>query len=439
MKVAYVLVFEELWKPLIRRQVIDLLEEISKLERSLEISVIMAYPWYWHLSQRFQLRQKITAIKPAGIKIHLVPLPFPAPLPFFWPRYAKGRGFRPITIINRISLRFLHVLLFPYLVKLYFFDGIRLFHGRSYPSTSSLIFLKNFLPDLKVIFDPRSDFPEENLMRESASMNFKDFHYWKAKEYQLLKAADATVCITDYYKHHYRRVYRKLRSAVIPNNVDTERFRFDEQWRTLIREKERLTNKTVFCYLGTMYPGSWHRPAMYAEFIKMMRQIQREFLLLFLVPANCSAYLSEELKKAGIRECEYRIRNPQYEEVPQYLAAADFGLFFMPQRKIALSVKVVEYLATGLPVIANTNAISAGLFLRRHQAGFQIKLNAGWSRRQIRKFQMKISEMNFQNDRSAIVELAQQHFCNKRVATSYLELYRDLVSGSKLTKLQSTV
>lgn len=435
MKIGYLLVNEELWSPLIRRQVVDLLEEISKENPELKISLVVVHPWYWHLKYGFKLREALYSLRNSSLEVRLVPLLFPTPIPYFLYKFSSINGFTLKTTLSKFTLGCMEVFLFPVLWKLYRYNGFEVFHGRSYPATSILLYFKKYCKKVKLIFDPRSDFPEENRMIGAASINEREFRFWKTREALLLQAADATVCITEYYRWHYQQNYGGMKGCIIPNNVDTRLFHFDKFSRNRIRENEGIEKKTVFCYLGTMYPNSWHRPRIYANLIKSLRRTSLNSIVLFLVPQNCKDYIEKELADEGIHASEYIIRHPEYEEVPAYLSASDFGLFFMPSQKIALSVKVVEYQATGLPVLVNENAISAAIYLKNNNTGLIVNLATGDLDTKATDLSgLDFPEVMKEFSRERIAALAHQNFSNQHVARQYALLYKKLGKSIETTE-----
>lgn len=426
MKVGYLLINEEPWYPLQRRQVTDLLEYIAKLDSSIEINLLVAYPWYWHLKFGLYFKPMRGVFATDRVRVRWIPLFLPLPIPYFINRFLIKLGIPVKTVIGRNMLRVIEMVLYPYILKLYYLNQIRVFHGRSYVATSVLHYAKKRSKGIKVIFDPRSDFPEENRMLGKISIQEDTFRFWKAKEAMLLKDSDVTICISDYYHSHYRNNCPYFRHSIIPNNVDTELFSYDEGNRKSVRSRLKLSSTKVFCYLGTMYPDSWHRPSVYAAFIKELRKTKNPFVMLFLIPSECHQFVSNELQNRGVLEHEYLIRHPDYEEVPDYLSGSDYGLFFMPKEKIALSVKVVEYLAVGLPVIVNENAISAAKFVKEQDTGVICNLGLGDRDKaldQVSRLDFKITEPA---QRISISDLARKHFSNHKVATDYLKLYKKL-------------
>ncbi len=431
-KVGYLLMNEALWKPLIRRQVIDLLTQICKTDSRIQVRIIALYPWYWHFKYGKNLRACKKRYALSGIKISLCPIPVPFPFPYFFPRYINNIGIRAKGGRSSYIQRFLRLAAFPILRLCFSLYGIRIFHGRGYPATDALRFFKRRYKEVKIIFDPRSAFPEENLYNYDNRHPVKEFSYWKEKEFYMLNECDNTVCISEVYKSHFQQYSRNLQSVIIPNNVDTDLFYYNSSERESIRKGEGLEGKTVFGYLGTMYPYTWHQPHVYAEFIFNLRASDINYKVLFLVPETNGEFVSTELERLGVKSDEFLIIHPQYHEVPSYLSACDFGLFYLSQKKIALSIKVVEYLAVGLPVLVNKNCDGAIGMLLSEGLGGEVQLGVGGADKEFGQIsEAHLAAINNIHTRDERADIAREEFSNTVIASKYISLYKSLNSGGR--------
>lgn len=426
-KVCYVFYGEEIWTPLIRRQVLELLEYSAAREKRLRIRVATIYPWYWHITKRKQFRD-FELINSYPFELRFLPMLFPLSIRHIILRLQKKLTFFPHQILTNFSLFIMGILVSPILFKYYLIDGFSIFHCRSYPASSIILKFKKLCPNAKLIFDPRSDYPEENVTRNLWKTDSLMFRFWKNQERLLLKNSDMTICITRQYLHHYQKSCQNFKYAVIPNNVDCCNFRFNRNDRTRIREKYGFEGKVVFCYLGTMDINSWHCPEVYADVILYYRAITAPYIFLFLVPPESRSAIDRVFQEKGIEGSEYIIVSPGYSEVPQFLSAADFGLFYLKDKKIALSTKVVEYNSAGLPVLVNSNAISAASYVREVGTGMVIDVHPGDtdSLKNVRE-DLNFEKFSGEFSRDIIAETARENFDNGKVATEYMKIYRSLI------------
>jgi glycosyltransferase involved in cell wall biosynthesis len=110
---------------------------------------------------------------------------------------------------------------------------------------------------------------------------------------------------------------------------------------------------TVAAYLGSW--GSWYLTGEMLDFFRV--QIERDpgarFLIVSREPAD---QIRHEAQSRGIPPERIIVRPASRAEVPQLLAAADYGLFFiMPvfSKKASSPTKLGEFLSLELPVVTN--------------------------------------------------------------------------------------
>mgnify|MGYP001819779016 CR=1 FL=1 len=137
---------------------------------------------------------------------------------------------------------------------------------------------------------------------------------------------------------------------LLPCAVDLERFRpLSEARQTLRRELE--LDGTVFVYVGKT--KGWYDVEGMVQFLKAASGIFHPLTLLVLTTEDPSVF-SELCEPAGIKHV---IRSAKPGEVPGYLSAADVGLCFrhrFPSQLSCSPIKLAEYLACGLPVVATS-------------------------------------------------------------------------------------
>ncbi|MFD3001492.1 hypothetical protein ACFS7Z_14070 [Pontibacter toksunensis] len=429
LKVCYVIYGEEIWSPLLKRQVLELLQTVAGLDKRLKIRLLYIYPWFWQYTKKSHFENFKKEFTAHPVELKFLPVPFPFPLPYFFPVYKKGLGFRPHEAHTGTFLWVLKLLMLPLLYKYFLVDGFSIFHCRSYRAAATVLAFKKLSGRIKLIFDPRSDYPEENLIQNSWKRESAPFRFWKRQEKELLEKSSVTVCISDQYHQHYQKISPGFAFRVIPNNVCCYDFKFDAEYRNRYRDRYKLNGKVVFCYLGTLGAGTWHDPLVYAELILRFRLIANRHLFLFLIPQGARHFTEKVFLDSGISESEYLLLSPDYDEVPKLLSAADYGLMFLRKEKIALGTKIVEYNAVGLPVLVNSNVRSAASYVQQNNTGRVVDLGLG----DLDVVQTPVEGMDFRKlcnelPGDQIAETARAHFSNEKVAAAYLETYQLLES-----------
>ncbi len=424
-KIAYVTVGENLNADLLVRQVVGLLGDIKAKAEDLEITVFSFQGMltiYNHKKDNAFTKERL---KNLGISFFVIPNICPWPIPNL--SFKKTDvGWRPNGTWKKVAVLFFQLLSLPLMVFLRVFCGYKLFHCRSYPATSIAIFLKKFIPDTAVLFDPRSDYPEENVTAGIWGYKSKTFCFWKDAEEKFLKEADAVACIGPTYVDHYKRNLESFNHFIAPNNVNCREFQRNLAHRKEIRTNFEITeSERAYVYLGGMSNHGWHRPDFYLKFYDQLSKVTSNFKFIFLVPKHAAGIVADAF---GSRKNVF-IVSPELDEVGKYLSAADFGMMFFHCSKIAVGTKIGEYMAASLPVVVNRNCIGAVALIKTNQElGCVVDLGLGDLDL---KYHFNEDDLSSQNkllrSDDKICKFAKNYFDNERVADIYINQYRRLL------------
>lgn len=410
MNIAYILWVERLDSPIIKNQVIDILNEIGNNYKEFNIYFIAFQPFY----RNFIHHHEYNALKSNLLRnnVHL-------------------------KIINCFSLPnvdwfnakwyiipIIFIQIFPILLHLIYKKKINIIHCRSYPSMLSSFVLNKIYPNLKVIFDPRSPFPEENITSGRWTNSSISYKTWKILEKIYLKYSDITVAITNSYIEHFNKIYSQSDFVVIPNNVDTTKFMPNEECRKNLRSKMGVEdNEIIFMYSGSL-GNHWNNPYVYAKFIISLRKLNMKHRFLFLTPNT------KEVKKIfyqyNIKDTEYFAISVDLTDMPKYLSMADFGLNLMERKDIRMSIKTCEYLAMGLPIIVNSNVLGAKEIIEQNNIGLVITNLTNINLEEIRLFIQKNNSKN-----SKCRDIACKKFSTNEIAKKYISTYKSLRTNDK--------
>jgi len=111
-------------------------------------------------------------------------------------------------------------------------------------------------------------------------------------------------------------------------------------------------NATVYCYSGSHKP--WQCPKETIAYFKQ-QAAQNADACLLLLTTDITPF-AQELSAQDIPPHRYRLLRVTPEQLPSYLAAADYGLLFRDNHiinKTARPTKALEYAAAGLTIIHN--------------------------------------------------------------------------------------
>jgi hypothetical protein len=433
-KVAYLVVNENLNSELLRRQVIELLGDIKCLTQEFEITLFSFQGILSIINHRKDVQAAKSALKEYGIKFVLIPnfFPWPFPIPLL---VQTDVGWRPRSAWSRSAILFFQIFTFPLFFFLRFVMGYRLFHCRSYPATSIALAFKKLFPSVSVIFDPRSDYPEENVTANVWEYGSPTFRFWKEAEKNFLKLADTTACIGETYAGHYKNNLSEFNYFIAPNNVRCVAFKRNDETRRVIRRELGIDESAiVFVYLGGMTSHGWHRPDFYVKFYDNIHKNIDGVFFIFLVPKHASGLV----RKAFGKRKDVAVISPSIDQVALYMSASDFGMMFFHQATIRVGTKIGEYLAASLPIIVNQNCIGAvDLISKYPEIGCIVNLALGdqdvISDLQSSDVHKMLLLLTGKND---LYDFAEEYFDNKVVANTYIEQYRIYGHGSSFGKVR---
>ncbi len=213
----------------------------------------------------------------------------------------------------------------------------------------------------KVLFDIRGFFPEEfvdgGLWPEDGIL----FRTAKRVERWLMKEADGFVVLTEKAREilfpeskdtGFDAQGRPI--EVIPCCVDLQRFaEATPESRAEMRAKLGIEDRKVLVYVGSF--GGWYLTKETADmFAAFFRRYPNAFAL--ILTQGKPEMIEPHLRERGISPEDYLITKIPSTEMPRYLSAADVAVSFAKpsySKKSSSPTKNAEYLACGLPIIAN--------------------------------------------------------------------------------------
>jgi len=406
MNIAYAIWLESLKSPILKGQVIEILKEINKLSFKTNIYFFAFQPAHRILLHYQEFQNIKKELKNSNIKLIIIPC-------LILPRFISWFNAKWYII----PLIFIYT--FPKLLFLVYYYNINILHCRSYPIMLAAVITKKVKKSIKIVFDPRSPFPEENITARRWTNSSFSYKLWKNLEKLFLKESNVTVAITNTYTEHFKKISPQLNFVIIPNNVDVKNFISNDKLRKSLRAELRLNDdEIIFAYSGSI-GNHWNNPNIYAKFIIKLRELNIKHKFLFLTPNKM--ILKETFDKYNIKNDEYINICVEFNNVPKYLSIADLGMNLMNKKDIRMSIKTCEYLAMGLPVITNLNVLGAKEIVDQYKVGLIIKDIENINMNKIKNI---IREK--QNISIKCRKLAIEKYSNNKIAMQYLNLYKTL-------------
>ena len=368
--------------------------------RSFQILVVNR-PWKI-LDHRRRMKVIRKSILPPNLSIKYIPLLPPL-------RKSAGRRLYSKLVTTYLSL----------LVRVFVRRTNVIVHARSYwPCAASL--QAGFKA---VIFEPRSLWTLENIamgdIREGSSAEA----YWNELEKICVLKSERVVSINtamaDYFSERYGCAYK---NEVIPISFSDRKFSYNKKKRQEFRANLSLINKKVFVYSGS-FGMSQIGFSCITNTVRMIDNAVASAHFLFLTPSHEGLAVSRVVDQAGLSDGRFTSIHPAFDQITDYLSAADFGyhaLPWQPDSFTRMGTKVVEYFAAGLPVIVNRHVGAAAKILAENSYGFVIDEDM--------PSEIILDKLNSLSKlkRADIVHFSKEQYEVSTVARSYSQIYREL-------------
>jgi len=313
-------------------------------------------------------------------------------------------------VVNVIQCRLLSIYLL-------LFKKIKIVHARSYAPLFSVLFLKKFF-QFKLIFDMRGFWPEE--LADSGRIKRSSIYYkiLKFLERKSILSSDQIITLTPEAKEILEDNYKghKLKVAWMPTCVDVDRF--------VNKNPVYNNDKFVVVYSGSLWTY-YNMPAM-ADFFKTLKSkiSNAHFLVL---GNNETEKLHALFSEKGLDREDYTVLSLASKDVPSYLSDSNLGISFIYDyysKKAAFPTKLAEYLASGLPVVANAQSDFIKDLVESNKVGLILdKFNDDTYQKAAEDL---LALLNDKDLKSRCVQTAEKYLGSKVCINKYLDIYREL-------------
>lgn len=346
-------------EPLVQTQVIPYLLEIAKDD--IEITLLTFEP---------DLRTKWTTEQIAEKRAELV---------------AKGIGWRCLAYHKRPSVPATAYDVFNgawYIAKLLRTEKFDILHCRVHiPMLMGAIARKLSKHKPKLLFDIRGFFPEEYTDAGVWPENGWLYRSAKRVERWLMDEADGFVVLTE-----------KARKILFPESKETGRDEFgrpvevipccvdfmgrflgvDKGTEEKILQRLGASGRFVVTHLGAL--GGLYLDDEIVEFLAAIREAKPSVFALFLTQTD-PVKITRLLRENGFEENDYFVGRVDPKEVEGYLNVSDLALSFVRAGYATASrspTKIPEYLACGVPIVANRGVGDVDELIERNGVGILV-------------------------------------------------------------------
>ena len=224
--------------------------------------------------------------------------------------------------------------------------GLNIVHGRSFvPGNISLRACRK--TNARFLYDMRGFWAEEKWAKGTIRQQMLKKLVQRAED-RLFHKADRLVSLTDSGKRQLQDRDSSTPIDVIPCCVDTDLFQWNGQRRQNVR---RIIS------VGSLGPG-YQASAVFGVFAAAQHKWPNARLQ--LLTRTKQEVIDQVAQAAGCDLSRIDVAAVEPSEVPRYLSTADLGLCMIQPSvaKVASSpTRLAEYLASGVPVIANCDGI----------------------------------------------------------------------------------
>jgi glycosyltransferase involved in cell wall biosynthesis len=288
----------------------------------------------------------------------------------------------------------------------------------------------------KIIFDIRGFFPEEYTDAGVWPKNGLIYRIVKRVEKWLLDEADAFVVLTKkardvLFPESSDSGFDKLGRPVevIPCCVDFDsRFSSLEPSKVDAKRHLGIEDRFVVVHLGAL--GGLYLSNEIANFLKFSKLHEPRTFAILLTQSDPAEIVSL-LKNGGFAESDYLVRRVDPDDVPGYLRACDVAISFVKNSFSTLSrspTKIPEYLACGVPIVANSGVGDVDQLITDKRVGSLIK---DFSDQSFLSALNNIRRMKAEGDLDERCRNAAREGFDLRTTgrPRYLKLYRRLLDG----------
>ena len=381
----YLLCREDIFSPIIESQVISNLIEISK-----DTNINIYFVWIKRIDYCFfykkEINKTISLLESHNIKVLQVPV--------IIGRFPLSKGMfniLKIQVIGRLN-------------KIIDKYKINLVHSRSYNSGLLAKILKERKKIIH-IFDPRSPFLSEIKSTFAINETAPKYLFWQKAEHDIVSTADATIGISEEFCNYLKKFNEHV--LFIPNNVDVPDIKDIHSW-TISQKRKSI------CYIGSLGYG-WNDVREYIHWMKKIISYKKDVKFEIYVTKICIPVVQKELKSSGISRESYILDTLPRNKILKTIAGCLAGMQIMSKKDNRLGVKSVDYLAAGIPILCNDNAVGAANLVKKTNFGWNVDDN---------KLSQILNEIEKFNNNLECVKYAEQNFSTRAISRKYINIYK---------------
>ncbi|WP_345987991.1 hypothetical protein WCX18_11500 [Sulfurimonas sp. HSL1-2] len=243
-------------------------------------------------------------------------------------------------------------------------------------------------------FEPHSEYGLDSGWWTKESRQYKITHFLEEKA---AKSAAVIGSGTVFMQERLEKVWKsKAKFVKLPTAANDEKFVFNEKDRTTVRKELNIPEDAWVLY----YPGKFGDLYYREEFAWMYKWLKEEDerLHLLIVTPHTDAEVKTLFDVAGVPPEDYTVTHSDYADIHKYNSAGDFAIISVPpgpSKKFTSSIKVGEYLCSGLPFLVVRGVSEDYIYAEERDVGVVVE---DFSKEEIKKAWPKIREYLTRDD-----------------------------------------
>jgi hypothetical protein len=221
-------------------------------------------------------------------------------------------------------------------------------------------------------YEPHSEYSLDNGILSESSLQYRALHALERRAAQFATVISSGTRFMQARLEHDWEV--KARFFKIPSVTDERKFAFDGAVRAARRAELGLTDdRKVLLYPGKF--GGLYYDVEVAQMFRWLLDADPTLFFLVLTPQPPET-VKAMFEEAGVPPESYTVRRADYDDVPAWFWAADFGVIAVPagpSKRFISNIKVGEYLCAGLPFLITEGVSEDYLFAREYDVGVVVK------------------------------------------------------------------
>lgn len=307
-------------------------------------------------------------------------------------------------------------------------------------SSKAILHCRSYLPGLiglsskrkfntGFIFDMRGFWADERIeggiWKKSNPISAYLYAYFKKREKEMLKEADAIVSLTHRAKSiilNWNFGVKADKINVIPCCVDLVHFskeNIDEKKLLDLKENyPQLANKFVLSYVGSL--GTWYMADEMLEFFKVL-SVEKDAVFLIITKDNIQ-HVHSAAKKHKVPLEKLIVVSSSRSDMPYYISLSTASVFFIKptfSKSASSPTKMGELLSMGVPVLTNSGIGDVDQIVTKTQCGLLIH---GFNEKDYRKIAGDLIE-NSNLYKENTVSAANQYFSLQEGIERYAKIY----------------